>query len=81
MIFVKYKLQIAAVCDPAGIFKSFLMTGEKLAQLFLALEVKLLALEFHTVGIIHGFTGLNAQQDILHGGIFPPEIMGIVGDN
>ena len=36
-------------------------------------------MEFHPVGIIHRFAGLDAQQYILHPGIFLAQIVGIVG--
>ena len=81
MVFVKYKFQVTPVGDLNGIFKGLRHIGEQLLQFLLALEVKFLGLEFHTVFIVHRLTGLNAQQNILHCGILTAQIVGIVGDH
>ena len=79
MIFIKHKLQIAAICNFRCIFESLITTGEQLAQFLFAFEIELLPLESHTVLVIHGLAGLDAQQYILHGGIFFTKVVGIIG--
>ena len=81
VIFVKGEFQIAAVGNFRGIFKGFLQSGEQFLQFFLAFDVEFLGLEFHAVLVIHGFAGLDAQQHILHFGVLPAQVMGIVGDH
>ena len=79
MIFVKHEFQIAHIGNLNSIFKSFVAVGEQAAQLFFALDIKFLGLEFHAVGLVHGSAGLDAQQDILHFRILFPEVVGIIG--
>ena len=79
MVFVEGKFQIAAVRDFYGIFKGLVQSGEQAAQLFLTFDVEFLGLEFHAVGVVHSFARLDAQQDVLHFGIFPAQIVGVVG--
>ena len=78
MVLVEYKFQVAHIGNFNRILKSLVAVGEKLTEFFLALKVKFLSLEFHTVGIVHGLAGLDAKQHILHGGIFPAQIVGII---
>ena len=79
MIFVEGKVQIAPLGNPDGVFKSFLAAGEQGFQLVLAFEVEFLGLEFHPVGVVHGLSGLDAQQDVLHFRVLFAQIVGVVG--
>ena len=79
MIFVEGELQIAPFGNLPRVFKGLAAAGEQLPQLLLAFEVKLIPLEAHPVGIVHGFAGLDAQQHILHFGVLPAQVVGVVG--
>ena len=81
MVFVKNKFQIAAVGDQGGVLNSLGAIGEQLQHFRFAFQIKLLGLEFHPLGIVHGFAGLDAQQNVLHMGILFPEVVGIVADD
>ena len=81
MVFMKGKFQIAAVCNFYRIFKGLVKSREQGAKLLLAFDVEFLGLELHPVLVVHGFAGLDAQQHVLHFGIGPTQIMGVVGDH
>ena len=81
MVLIEHKFQIAHIGNLLGVGESLVAVGEQLAQLFLALEVKFLCLEFHAVFFVHGLAGLDAQQHILHVGIFLAQIVGVIGDH
>ena len=81
VVFMEGEFQIALFGDSHCILKRLIAIGEQGAQLFFTLEVELLRLEFHTVGIINGLARLDAQQHILHLGILAAQIVGIVGND
>ena len=81
MIFVEHEFQIAHIGNLHSILKSLVAVGEQLTELFFALNIKFLGLEFHAVGLVHGSAGLDAQQNILHFRILLPEVVGIVTDD
>ena len=79
MVFVEGKVQIAPLGNADGVLKGFLAAGEQPFQLVLAFEVEFLGLEFHPVGVVHGLSGLDAQQDVLHFRVLFAQIVGVVG--
>ena len=79
MIFVEGKFQIAPLGNADGVFKGFLAAGEQPFHLVFALEVELLRLEFHPVGVVHGLACLDAQQDVLHFCVLFAQVVGVVG--
>ena len=81
VIFMEGKLQIAPLGNFCRVIKSFLTAGKQLPQFFFTFQVKFLRLEFHAVGIFHGFSGLDAQQNILHGCILTAQIVGVIGND
>ena len=81
MILMESKFQVAHIRNAAGIFKSFRYIGKQFLQLFFTLQIKFIGAELHPVFVIHGLAGLNAQQHILHLGIFLAKIVGIVGND
>ena len=78
---MKCEVQIASLGDFRGVFKSFLTAGKQLPQFLFAFEIELFRLKAHTVFVVHGLTGLDAQQYILHFCIFPTQIVGVIGDH
>ena len=81
MVLVEHKLHIAPICYFGRIFYCLRTGGKQLPHFLLALEVKLFCFKAHTVGVINGLTGLNAQQHVLHFGIGSAKVVGIICSN
>ena len=73
------KVKITLLGDLCGVGTGFRHHGEQLVHLVGGLDVEFIGLEFHTVGILNGLTGLDAQQNALHLGVLFAQIMGVVG--
>ncbi len=53
------------------------MTGEVLVHLLLRSEIKLIPLHRHSVSIGSEFSGRDAEEDVLHLGVFAVDVVGI----
>ena len=73
------KFHVAHFRDLRRIFKGLVAAGKQGSELFFAFQIKLLGLKAHPVQVVHGLSGLDAQQDVLHVRILFPQVMGIVG--
>ena len=80
VVFSEFKFYIALIRNDLCVFQHLRMIREQLPHLLLALEVKLLSLKPHAVGIVNAMTGLNAHQDVLQVGILSARIVRIVGE-
>ena len=70
---------MAAVGDLPGIFQSLRRVGEQIRHLLGGFDVILAAFVAHPVLILHFFSGLDAQKDIMCRGVLCVGIMHIVG--
>src|SRR5699024_2382795 len=59
------EVEAALLGDEGGVVRGLLLAGEERAHLLLALEVELLRLEAHALGLVHGLAGLDAHEDVL----------------
>ena len=73
------KVKLTLVCDLLGVGAGLRHHCEQIIHLIGGFDVKLIGLELHPVGVLNGFSGLDAEQDALHLGIIPPQIVGVVG--
>ena len=73
------KVKIALLGNLCRIGTGFRYHGEQLVHLVCGLDVEFISLELHTVGVLNGLAGLDAQQDALHLGVLFAQIMGVVG--
>ena len=73
------EVKIALFGDLGGVGAGLRHHREQLVHLLGALEVELVGLELHPVGILNGLAGLDAEQDLLHPGVLPAQIVGVVG--
>ena len=77
----EFKIKIAHFCNFIGVFTGLGHIGKQIIHFLRAFQIKLIGLELHFIGIIDGFTGLDAQQDLLHFGIFFLNVVAVVGGN
>ena len=73
------EVEIALLCDLGGVGAGLRHHREQLVHLLGALEVELVGLELHPVGVLDGLAGLDAEQDLLHPGVLPAQVVGVVG--
>ena len=81
VVLVKYEIQVALLRNFYGIVKGLVAPRKQLPQLRLAFQEKVIGVEAHSVLVVHRFACLDAQEHILHFGILPAQIVGIVGDH
>ena len=79
MVFMEHKVQVALLGNFHRVVKGFLTAGEQGAQLLLAFEIEVIRGKAHPVFVVHRLSRLDAQQYVLHFGILPAQIVGIVG--
>ena len=79
VILAEGEVKPAAVGNTLGVLHGVGITGEQLLHLLRGADVEILRLIAHTVLIVHGFSGLDAQQHIVAFGVLLPEIVGVVG--
>ena len=79
VILAEGEVKPAAVGNTLGVLHGLGITGEQLLHLLRGADVEILRLIAHTVLIVHGFSGLDAQQHIVAFGVLLPEIVGVVG--
>ena len=79
MVVAELEIVAAARGDLRGVVRGLGVFGEERAHLLLALEVELLRLEAHAVGLLEGLAGLDAQQHVLRGVGFL-DIVRVVGE-
>ena len=75
----KLEVKLTLVCDLLGVLTGFRYHREEIVHLVGGLDVELVGLELHPVGVLNGLAGLDAQQDALHLGILFPQVVGVVG--
>ncbi len=81
VVVAEFEVVAALVRDGGSHVGGLGMAWEQRAHLLLTLEVELLGLEAHAVGLVHGLAGLDAQQHVLGGGVGLFHIVGVVGDD
>ena len=79
MVLAESELQIAHIRNFLRVFKGVLISAEQVCHFRLAAEVEILRLIAHPIFIVHGFAGLDAQQDVVSLGVLLSEIVCIVG--
>ena len=79
MVLVEHKFHIAALSDLCGVLQCLRIVGKQSEHLLLTLEVELLCLEFHSVGIFNQLAHLNTHQDVLHLCVLFAQVMGVIG--
>ena len=79
VVVAEFEIVMAAVGDEVCIVRGLGKTREKTAHLRFALQVEFLGLEAHAVGLVDGFSGLDAHEHVLIIGIGLLKIMGVVG--
>ena len=75
----KLKIKIALVGNDLCVGTGIRHHGKQIVHLIRCFNVEFVGLELHTVGILHGFSGLDAEQDRLHLGILLAQVVGVVG--
>ena len=73
------EIEITLVRDLLGVLAGLRHHGEQIVHFIRRLDVKLIGLELHLIGVLHGLAGLDAEKDALHFGVFPAQIVGVVG--
>ena len=73
------KVKVTLVRDLLGVLAGLRHHGEQIVHFIRRLDVKLIGLELHLIGVLHGLAGLDAEKDALHFGVFPAQIVGVVG--
>ena len=79
VILAEGEVKPAAVSNALGVLHGVGITGEQLLHLLRGADVEILRLIAHTVLVVHGFSGLDAQQHVVALGVLLPEIVGVVG--
>ena len=81
MVGAELEVHIAPLGDLGGVLYGLGPVGEEGCHLLFALDIELLGLEAHPVGVLNGAAHLDAHENILEGGIGPGEVVGVVGDH
>ena len=81
VISAELEVHVAQIGNFQGIFHRLGILGKKSRHFFCGFDIKLAGLHFQTVGVIHRFSHLDTHEGILHPGILPAEVMGVVGDH
>ena len=79
VVLAEGKFKVAHLRDLLGVFQCALVALEQRRHLLLAAEVEVLRLIAHPVFIVHRFSGLDAQQDVVGLGVLLSEIVGVIG--
>ena len=79
VVLAELELHIAHIRNFGGVLQGLGAVGKEGRHLLLALDVKLLGLELHAVGVVHRPARLDAHEDVLHLGVLPPQVVGVVG--
>ena len=79
MVFAERKFQLAHIRDALGIGHRLRIPGEQRLHLLCGAQIEILRLVAHPVGVVHGLARLDTQQYVVALGVFPPQIVGIVG--
>src|ERR1019366_5746126 len=74
-----FQPNVAAFRDLQGPRRHVLISQENLLHLDGALHGKLVATEFQAVGVVDGFTHLNAEHHVLRMGVILAEIVAVIG--
>ena len=75
----KIKIKVALLGDLGRILAGLRHHGEQVVHFVRRLDVELVGLELHLVGVLNGLSGLDAQQDALHLGVLFAQVVGVVG--
>ena len=75
----EFQLHITPLCNLQGVVQGFLVFREQFFHLFPAFQVVGIVVEPHPLGIQVPGVGLDAQQDVLAGGVFLADVMEVVG--
>ena len=79
VILAEGEVKLAPVGNALGVFHGIGITGEQLLHLLRGADVEIPRLIAHTVLVVHGFSGLDAQQHVVALGVLLPKIVGVVG--
>ena len=79
MILAEGEVKLAPVGNALGVLHGVGITGEQLLHLLRGADVEILRLIAHAVLVVHGFSGLDAQQHVVALGVLLPEIVGVIG--
>ncbi len=72
------KFHVAPFDNPAGVFNGFGIMAQIPDHLFWRFEIELVGVEFKTVCIVKGISGLDTQQDFMGLHICPGEIVTVI---
>ena len=78
MVGTEIKFQVAATGDIHRIADSIRVGLKKGMHLVFGFKIKLIGSEFQAVGIMNGFTGLDAQQNIMGTHILSVQVMAVI---
>ena len=76
-----FEFDIAAAGNVHGVAHRFGEFGEEQCHLLGALEVELVGLEFHPLGVVDGGLGADADHQVLCGGVLFPQVVRVIGDH
>ena len=79
VVLAELELHMAQIRHPLGVVDGLGAVGEQGAHLLLALDVELVRLKAHPVGVLHQLAHLDAHEHVLHGGVLPGEVVAVVG--
>ena len=79
MVVAKFEFHIAALSDLLGVLQGLRISREQRGHFLFTFNVELLRFKFHASGVVHRFLHLDAHEHILHGGILPADVMGVIG--
>ena len=79
VILAEGEVKLAPVGNALGVLHGVGITGEQLLHLLRGADVEILRLIAHAVLVVHGFSGLDAQQHVVALGVLLPEIVGVIG--
>ena len=76
---VQLKCNMAPCSDLRGIGDCFRNRGKQRLHFRSGFQIKFIVGKFHSIWVMNGFSGLDAEQHLLHLRILFPQIMSIVG--
>ena len=79
VILAEGEVKLAPVGNALGVLHGVGITGEQLLHLLRGADVEIPRLIAHAVLVVHGFSGLDAQQHVVALGVLLPEIVGVIG--
>ena len=74
----EFDFDVAALGDFVGVFKRFAGIGKEGGHFFFGFYIILAALVAHTVAVPDLFVGLDAEQDVVRGGVLRHDVVRVV---